>query len=140
MWIQFTRSTHYQIPFISYPKISSKVWLMRTITIWQLLMVQIPPNIPLRADNHHTTLKVENNQSRKRPTSWSLSKLPDSSLYFQLLSRGRTFPLASPETYGPIVGKSREKVEPLSLTLPLKYGFLSSPSSFSLFFFLMDHS
>ena len=125
MWLQFTSGTHYQIPFIPYPKTSSKVRLMRTITIWQLPMVQIPPNIPLRADNHHTTLRVENNQSRRRPTSWSLSKLPDSGLYFQLLSRGRTFPLASSETYDPIVGKSREKVEPLSLTLPLKYGFPS---------------
>ena len=72
----------------------------------------------------------------RRPTSWSLSKLPDSDLYLQLLSRGRTFPLASPETYGPIVGKSREKVEFLSLTLPLKYGLPYSLSSFSLFLFL----
>ena len=73
---------------------------------------------PLRQDNHHTTLRVENNQSRRRPTSWCLSKLPDSRLYLQLLSRGRTFPLASPGTYGPIVGKYREKVESLSLTHP----------------------
>ena len=128
MWLQFTRRTHYQIPFISYPKISSKARLMCTITKWQLLMVQIPPNIPFRADNHHTTLRVEDNQSRRRPTSSSLSKLPDSGLYFQLLSRGKTFPLASPETYGPIVGKSREKVEPLSLNLPLKYSFYFSLS------------
>ena len=91
---------------------------------------------PKGQDNHHTTLRVENNQSRRRPTSWSLSKLPDSGLYFQLLSRGRTFPPSSPETYGPIVGKSREKVEPLSLTLPLKYGLPYSLSSFSLFLFL----
>ena len=78
---------------------------------------------PLGQDNHHTTLRVENNQSRRRPTSWSLSKLPDSSLYLQLLSRGKTFPLVSPETDGPIVGKSREKVELLSLTLPLQFYF-----------------
>ena len=122
MWLQFTRRTHYQITFISYPKISSKVRLMCTTTMWE--------------NNHHTTLRVENNQSRRRPTSWSLSKLPDSGLYLQLLSRGRTFPLALSETYGPIVGKSREKVEPLSLTLPLKYGLPYSPSSFFLFLFL----
>ena len=91
---------------------------------------------PKGQDNHHTTLRVENNQSRRRPTSWILSKLPNSGLYLQLLSRGRTFPLASPETYGPIVGKTREKVEPLSLTLPLKYGLPYSLSSFSLFLFL----
>ena len=72
MWLQRTIRTHYQILFISYPKISSKVRLMRTITMWQL--------------------SVEHDQSRGRPTSWSLLKLPDSSLYLQLLSRGRIFP------------------------------------------------
>ena len=77
---------------------------------------------PLGQDNHHTTLRAESNQSRRRPTFWSLSKLPDSGLYLQLLSRGKTFPLSSPETDGSIVRKSREKVEPLSLTLPLKSG------------------
>ena len=91
---------------------------------------------PLRQDNHHTTLRVENNQSMRRNTSWSLSKLSDSGLYLQHLSRGRTFPLTSSETYGPIVEKSREKVEPLSLTLPLKYGLPYSLSSISLFLFL----
>ena len=91
---------------------------------------------PLGQDNHHTTLRVESNQIRRRPTSCSLSKLPYSGLYSQLLSRGRTIPLASPETYGPIVEKSREKVEPRSLTLPLKYGLPYSLSSFSLFLFL----
>ena len=40
------------------------------------------------------------------------------------------------KTYGPIVGKSREKVEPLSLSLPLKYGLPYSLFSFSLFLFL----
>ena len=84
---------------------------------------------PLGQDNHHTTLRVENNQSRRRPTFWSLSKLPDSGLHLQLLSRGNTFPLVSPKIDGPIIGKSREKVEPLSLTLPLQSGL-----SFSLSF------
>ena len=50
-------------------------------------------------------------------------KIPDSGLYLQLLSRGRTFPLASLGTCGPIVEKSIEKVESLSLTL--KYLLLS---------------
>ena len=91
---------------------------------------------PLGQDNHHITLRVENNQSRRRPTSWSLSKLHDSGLYLQLLSQGRTFPLTSPETDGPIVGNSREKVKPLSLTLPLKNGLPYSLSSFSLFLWI----
>ena len=72
------------------------------------------PNIPLGEKHHHTTLKVENNQIRRRPTSRSLLKLLIFDLYLQLLSRGRTFPLTSSETDGSIVEKSREKVEPVS--------------------------
>ena len=41
MWLQFTISTHCQISFISYPKISSKVWLMRVIKNWEIFLVQI---------------------------------------------------------------------------------------------------
>ena len=41
MWLQFTRRTHYQIPFISYPKISSKVQLMRVIKNREIFLVQI---------------------------------------------------------------------------------------------------
>ena len=41
MWIQFTRRTHYQIPFISYPKTSSKVRLMRMIKNREIFLVQI---------------------------------------------------------------------------------------------------
>ena len=41
MWLQFTRRTHYQIPFISYPKSSSKVWLMRVIKNREIFFVQI---------------------------------------------------------------------------------------------------
>ena len=41
MWIQFTRRTHCQIPFISYPKISSKVPLMRVIKNKEIFLVQI---------------------------------------------------------------------------------------------------
>ena len=41
MWIKFTRRTHFQIPFISYPKISSKVQLMRVIKNREIFLVQI---------------------------------------------------------------------------------------------------
>ena len=41
MWLQFSRRTHYQIPFISYPKISSKVRLMRVIKNREIFLVQI---------------------------------------------------------------------------------------------------
>ena len=92
------------------------------------------PNISLRARHNHTTLKVEINQSRRRPTSQSLSKLPVSGLYLHLLSRGRTFPLASPKTDGPIIGKSREKVESsLYFFSSLLFPFLFSPLPTDLF-------
>ena len=83
------------------------------------------PNIPLGARHHHTTLRVENNQSRRRTTSWSLSKLPVSSLYLKLFARGSTFLFASSESAGPIFGKTREKVELLSLSFLLLSLFLS---------------
>ena len=41
MWIQFTRRTYCQIPFISYPNISSKVQLMRVIKNREIFLVQI---------------------------------------------------------------------------------------------------
>ena len=41
MWLQFTRRTHCQIPFISYPKINSKVPLMRVIKNREIFLVQI---------------------------------------------------------------------------------------------------
>ena len=41
MWLQFTRRTHYQILFISYPKISSKVRIMRVIKNREIFLVQI---------------------------------------------------------------------------------------------------
>ena len=41
MWIQFTIRTHYQIPFISYPKSSSKVRLMHMIKNREIFLVQI---------------------------------------------------------------------------------------------------
>ena len=41
MWLQFTRRTHSQIPFISYPKTSSKVQIMRMIKNKEIFLVQI---------------------------------------------------------------------------------------------------
>ena len=41
MWLQFTRRTHYQIPFISYPKIFFKVLLMSRIKNRKIFLVQI---------------------------------------------------------------------------------------------------
>ena len=41
MWIKFTRRTYYQIPFISYPKTSSKVQLMHMIKNKEIFLVQI---------------------------------------------------------------------------------------------------
>ena len=90
------------------------------------------PNTSLGARHHHTTLRVENNQSTRRPTSWSLSKLPVSGLYCKLSARGSTFLLDLQGTVGPIAGKTREKVELLSLSFLLLslFPFLSSPSSY----------
>ena len=84
------------------------------------------PNIPLGARHHHTALRVENNQSRRRPTSRSLSKLPVSSLYLKLFSRGSTFLLAPPGTADPISKKPREKVELICLSFLPLFSF-SSP-------------
>ena len=78
------------------------------------------PNIHLGARHYHITLRVENNKSRRRPTSRSLSKILVSGLYLKLFSRGNTFLLAPSGTTGLIFGKPREKVELLSLSfLPL---------------------
>ena len=41
MWLQFTRRTHCQIPFFYYPKISSKVRLMRLIKNRKIFLLQI---------------------------------------------------------------------------------------------------
>ena len=41
MWLQFTNRTHFQIAFISYPKTSSKVRLMRMIKNKEIFLVQI---------------------------------------------------------------------------------------------------
>ena len=41
MWLLFNRRTHYQILFISYPKISSKVRLMHRIKNREIFLVQI---------------------------------------------------------------------------------------------------
>ena len=82
------------------------------------------PNIPLGVKHHHTALRVKNNQSRRRPTSWSLLKLPVSSLYWKLFGPSRTV--------GQIVRKTRDQVELLSLSFlllslfPFLSPFLSS--------------
>ena len=41
MWLPFTRRTYYKIPFISYPKPSSKVLLMHMIKNKEIFLVQI---------------------------------------------------------------------------------------------------
>ena len=75
------------------------------------------PNIPLRQDNHPTFLRVENGQVGEYLPLGCCRYSRLRSLLVALVTR-KDFPLASPMTYGPIVGKSREKMEPLSLTLP----------------------
>ena len=75
------------------------------------------PNILLRQDNHPTFLRVENGQVGENLPLGCCRNSRLRSLLVALVTR-KDFPLASPETYGPIVGKSREKMEPLSLTLP----------------------
>ena len=89
------------------------------------------PNTSLGSRHHHTTLRVENNQSRRRPTSWSLLKFHVFGLYWKLFARGNTFLLDRPGTADPIAGKTREKVELLSLSfLPLFLFFLLFPPSY----------
>ena len=75
------------------------------------------PNIPLRQDNHPTFLRVENGQVGEDLPLGCCRNSRLRSLLVALVTR-KDFPPASPETYDPIVGKSREKMEPLSLTLP----------------------
>ena len=86
------------------------------------------PNIPLGARHNHTALKVENNQSKRRPTSWILLKLPISGIYLKLSTRRSTFLLSPPRTASPIARKPREKLQLLSLS------FLPLFSFFSFFF------
>ena len=86
------------------------------------------PNIPLRQDNHPTFLRVENGQVGEDLPLGCCRNSRLRSLLVALITR-KDFPLTSPETYGPIVGKSREKMEPLSLNLPflcfsISYGSL----------------
>ena len=92
------------------------------------------PNVPLRAKHHHTALRVENDQSRRSPTSSSLSNLLISGLYLKLFVRGSTFLLDTSGTTGPIAGKPREKVEVLSLSFLPLFSFLSFFMSFSRIF------
>ena len=82
--------------------------------------------------NHIHGFLDKNNRVGEDPSSWSLLKLPVFGLYSKLLLQGSTFPLASPENAGLIVGKFREKVE----LLYLKLSPLSLP--FSLFLFSLS--
>ena len=75
------------------------------------------PNIPLRQYNHPTFLRVENGQVGEDLPLGCCRNSHLRSLLVDHVTR-KDFPLASPESYGPIVGKSSEKMEPLSLTLP----------------------
>ena len=83
------------------------------------------PNISLGARHHHTTLRVENNQSKRIPTSLSLSKLPVSGLYLKPFARGSTFLLDPPRTVGQIAEKPKENIELFFLSFLLLSLFLS---------------
>ena len=87
------------------------------------------PNISLGARHHHITLRVKNNQSRRRPT-FGLSKLLVSGLYWKLFAWGSTFLLDLLGTAGPITRKPREKVELLSLIFLPLFSFHPFPSSY----------
>ena len=72
MRLQFISRTHYRIPFLSYPKISSKFRFMyATLNVAASHGAKYNQTFPVGQHNHHTTLRVESNQSRRRPTSWS---------------------------------------------------------------------
>ena len=72
MRLQFIRRTHYHILFLSYPKISSKVRFMyATLNVAASHGAKYNQTFPVGQHNHHTTLRVESNQIRRRPTSWS---------------------------------------------------------------------
>ena len=71
MRLQFIRRTHYQIPFLSYPKIGSKVRFMyATLNVAASPGAKYNQTFPVGQHNHHTTLRVKSNQGRRRPTSW----------------------------------------------------------------------
>ena len=72
MRLKFIRRTHYQILFLSYPKIGSKVRFMyATLNVAASHGSKYNQTFPVGQHNHHTTLRVESNQSRRKPTSWS---------------------------------------------------------------------
>ena len=54
---QFKNPVH-----VCYPQCSSFSWC------------KIQPTFPVVQHNHHTTLRIESNQSRRRPTSWSFCR------------------------------------------------------------------
>ena len=72
MRLQFIRRTHYQILFLSYPKIGSKVRFMyATLNVAASHGAKYNQTFPVGQHNHNTTLRLESNQGRRRPTSWS---------------------------------------------------------------------
>ena len=72
MRLQFIRRTHYHILFLSYPKSSSKIRFMyATLNVAASHGAKYNQTFPVGQHNHHTTLRVESNQSRRKPTSWS---------------------------------------------------------------------
>ena len=72
MGLQFIRRIHFHIPFLSYQKIHSKVRFMyATLNVAASHGAKYNQTFPVGQHNHHTTLRVESNQSKRRPTSWS---------------------------------------------------------------------
>ena len=88
---------------------------MSMIKIGNFPWFKMQLNTSLGAGHHHTTLRVENNQSRRRPTSWSHRNSLFSVSIGNSLRGGNTFLLDLLGTASLIAGKTREKVELLSL-------------------------
>ena len=131
--------THYHIPFLSYPKISSKVRFMyATLNVAASHGEKYNQTFPVGQHNHRTTLRVESNQSRRRPTSWSFCQNSPTPVSMRSPCRKVELPPLAPlETTVPISQKFREKVESFfSPSLLFKSPFLfsvPSPSPIPLF-------
>ena len=75
MWLQFTRRTHFQIPFISYPKRSSKVRLMHRIKNTKIYLAQIATS-PVPKHNYRSLITFLNSALTRNVTPRFLV-LPD---------------------------------------------------------------